>query len=436
MGGATKTRHGLLGRSGRARNPELAAGARGKRVSAVSELVRPDDFGAPIGPHDAVQFWRFSGTVVFYECEDGHRLQHLTWENEKNRNFYQEGDLIFGAMVSKEWLQTANRNLFVQDEISTFWVVAQLLLGEEPPKYLSARRIERLQYEGHGEGRIETVWVVVLDGVQVEVTGDRQVMGFVRLNDEFGAARIWNRSARFMELIEKVMAPVVMLSLDLIAGEVFEPVKGIAAAVRWKALRKGGELVLKSGFRNISDRIIRSLILGIAVGTAAFIKAFAQSVLKQVVHNKTTPQRVGPLRLPELNWQEAVAAGASAFAASLIAGAIEKPILRNLEKQFEELPSLKNWKETLTKLIVYEVAMVFTTAPLALLRKATEDAYGKAWRDGKFEERRFSDEFMSTLSKELLPVLRETLMKLPEKLAEKFKAAESTAAAAAAGRGH
>lgn len=340
----------------------------------VEEVAEPP----PLSEDDAVRFWTYRGKHVIYEYKHGRRLKQVTYENEKGRAYYQEGDVILLSPVEKRTAEDLFPELKSADETTNalLWLV-KMFLGWEEPKYTVGWRITRVVHIGGGRGRIYAQGVIVFGKehpVPLETTSEfgREDLHFMFI------------TSRQVEVWEAIIVPVSKLLAEIALIAVTGLARSIFKKLTKEALRTGLQKVLIKVFRAFAMAITKCVIAFVAAFAKDYQSRSSQGKLKLSLYTKETGKKPDDLEL-----RPSIIAGAGAFATTLIKETLEAAMLKNLSKSLAAILDLGEsaLKDRIKAYVTKEVVKACTTEFMKTLTDGVaKAAAGADAGKGKFDE--------------------------------------------------
>jgi hypothetical protein len=336
---------------------------------------------------------------------DGKQTPHLSYTN--GRAYYRAGDIILTSAIPKHLAVIAYPQLKDPTENDySFWSILFMLTGcSEEETYKIGLRINHIGLGGQMNGSIQLQPVVFFDDTPV-LLGSTRESSIKQLSADFFQARLAARSLWFA----KMALDVAVFSEELVTSETLSIAKDIVAK---RLFKSAARTAFAAGLTKSFNYVIRKFTKTASKCVFAFLTAAAKEFVKNVKkedeeHSLTLRLEIGAAKDGydhRAALEKAASAGVDALIEALLKELYEEPIMKPLDKAFEETLLLGKPKEVLRSYLKKDLTKFCSTEIFALLSSTLLDA----WKDSIDDRGRFHPEKMD---KELKDKLEEKLTKL------------------------
>lgn len=292
-----------------------------------------------------------SAGPVLYEFRNGQREIHLTYPAK--RFFYAVKDLILIQDLERQWAEQLYPRLKDPDEneVSLVSVLLMLLSGSEE-KYRCGLQI--VSIEAVGRKGVNLKPMLVLDKeTLLPLEEEPRWWSESELDQEFRTRRIMAPTEALADLIEK-----------LLSGGMTMVVTGGAGALEKFVATEAGEIALAFGWRKLVRLALKKFVKVGAKCSFAFFRGALVAYWKEAAAEKQKlalrsrlDEKAGPSaneQPPQALLEKAVVAGIATMIDAFIDEWWKDPIMKPLNKAFEEVLKMGSGREIVRRFLIKE----------------------------------------------------------------------------------
>jgi hypothetical protein len=378
---------------------------------------------AKSAPYEAAWLWTLKNEDVIFEFENGKMKSPVTWENEKSRHFYRQGDIIWVHSLPQHQAESFYPELKDAESDEPSEVVALLsvllfLLGREEPKLTFGSRITHIFHTGDGWGTVDFQPVLFLTDAIVPLRSTFR-LNREELSVKFIAIREIEKTRAGVELIAGAAAKVARFGLDIFGGAARMAVK--------KTLKKFAKRELRKRVGRIVARIFkalgRSLVLAIVEFAAVFAREVAEAYLTWKQRVRVFPADLKQPEIVKTAIEKASLAAAAKLISEVLMGRL-KPLVKAIDNVLGlNPPIIDRFKRILLEL--FKDILVKTTQTFTVIVQAVANAAAESLdRQANFDHGKFASVLLTKLKQKFLDLLSPgTLETLQEKLVDEIAGA-------------